>query len=149
MKYIRTKEHIYKRLFIDRAIINECGYGTCDKELNPIGETIIKQADTIEELCDEFVIVDNADKRPYRINVEVYNERFYATDYSCLDYAIERFDKLKQFVGTKEKHDEDANYLYEENPNFVFDGNVCGAIWTDKGLIYVAKMNEKGELELL
>ena len=24
-----------------------------------------------------------------------------------------------------------------------------GAIWTDKGLIYVAKMNEKGELELL
>ena len=27
---------------------------------------------------------------------------------------------------------------------------VCyGAIWTDKGLIYVAKMNEKGELELL
>ena len=24
-----------------------------------------------------------------------------------------------------------------------------GAIWTDKGLIYVAKMNDKGELELL
>lgn len=27
--------------------------------------------------------------------------------------------------------------------------DVYGAIWTDKGLIYVAKMNEKGELELL
>ena len=26
---------------------------------------------------------------------------------------------------------------------------VCGAIWTDKGLIYVAKMNSTGELELL
>lgn len=26
---------------------------------------------------------------------------------------------------------------------------VYGAIWTDKGLIYVAQMNEKGELELL
>ena len=27
---------------------------------------------------------------------------------------------------------------------------VCyGAIWTDKGLIYVAKMNDEGELELL
>ena len=26
---------------------------------------------------------------------------------------------------------------------------VYGAIWTDKGLIYVAKMNEKRELELL
>lgn len=24
-----------------------------------------------------------------------------------------------------------------------------GAIWTNKGLIYVAKMNDKGELELL
>lgn len=27
--------------------------------------------------------------------------------------------------------------------------DVRGAIWTDKGLIYVAKMNEKGELELI
>lgn len=26
---------------------------------------------------------------------------------------------------------------------------IYGAIWTDKGLIYVAKMNNKGELELL
>lgn len=26
---------------------------------------------------------------------------------------------------------------------------VYGAIWTEKGLIYVAKMNDKGELELL
>ena len=26
---------------------------------------------------------------------------------------------------------------------------VYGAIWTDKGLIYVAKMTDKGELELL
>ena len=26
---------------------------------------------------------------------------------------------------------------------------VYGAIWTNKGLIYVAKMNDKGELELL
>jgi len=28
-------------------------------------------------------------------------------------------------------------------------GDVYGAVWTNKGLIYVAKMNEKGELELL
>ena len=26
---------------------------------------------------------------------------------------------------------------------------IYGAIWTDKGLIYVAKMNEEGDLELL
>ena len=29
------------------------------------------------------------------------------------------------------------------------DWSIYGAIWTDKGLIYVAKMNSKGELELL
>ena len=28
-------------------------------------------------------------------------------------------------------------------------GTIKGAIWTDKGLIYVAKMNDKGELELI
>ena len=39
--------------------------------------------------------------------------------------------------------------------NFNFAKNSCiydvlyGAIWTDKGLIYVAKMNEDDELELL
>lgn len=27
--------------------------------------------------------------------------------------------------------------------------NVYGAIWTDRGLIYVAKMNESGDLELI
>lgn len=33
---------------------------------------------------------------------------------------------------------------------YYFESNVIySAIWTDKGLIYVAKMNEKGELELL
>ena len=29
------------------------------------------------------------------------------------------------------------------------EATIYGAIWTDKGLIYVAKLNEKGELELL
>ena len=27
--------------------------------------------------------------------------------------------------------------------------NIYGAIWTDKGLIYVAKMNDEGDLELI
>ena len=34
--------------------------------------------------------------------------------------------------------------------NKIYDDEIIyGAIWTDKGLIYVAKMNEKGELELI
>lgn len=35
------------------------------------------------------------------------------------------------------------DYLKRNNHTFY------GAIWTDKGLIYVAKMNDKGELKLL
>ena len=31
----------------------------------------------------------------------------------------------------------------------LIDAVIYGAIWTSKGLIYVAKMNDKGELELL
>ena len=63
-------------------------------------ENILKQADTIEELCDEFVVI--VDGKHY-IRVPA------------------------------------------SNPNF----QTYGAIWTDKGLIYIAKMNDKGELELL
>ena len=72
----------------------------------------IEQADTIEELCDEFVVAyENA-----RI---VYDD---------LEWAK-----------TKAK-----SSLEYGNKSIIY-----GAIWTDKGLIYVAKMNEKGELELL
>ena len=38
---------------------------------------------------------------------------------------------------------------YEEFKTEFEHYDYYGAIWTDKGLIYVAKMNEKGELELL
>ena len=70
--------------------------------------TVIKQAETIAELVDEFVCVDNLDNHTS--------------------------------VGT----------CYPKTFHMLRKGyQVYGAIWTDKGLIYVAKMNEKGELELL
>ena len=68
-----------------------------------LNSEIIKQADTIEELCDEFVMISGGKHK---------------LDIGCHSYG----DKKIQ---------------------------IYGAIWTDKGLIYVAKMNEKGELELL
>lgn len=72
---------------------------------------ILKQADTIKELCDEFVVKDSFDKY-------------------CLEI--------------------DANYeALKCNGWFNGDYLIYGAIWTDKGLIYVAKMNENGELELI
>ena len=107
MRYIRTKDGIYE------VISSNCGWEIPVYANNDFGEKyiqeddIIKQADTIEELCDEFVLL-HEDKT-----------------FSCQgDY-----DVCKEYY-------ENGFYLY-------------GAIWTDKGLIYVAKMNEKGELELL
>ena len=39
--------------------------------------------------------------------------------------------------------------IVDKNDLFLEDYDWYGAIWTDKGLIYVAKMNSNGELELL
>lgn len=75
-----------------------------------ISSPFIAQADTIEELCNEFV----AEKYGNRIVFSVEDRKTYETRY-CVEYGW----------------------------------NIYGAIWTEKGLIYVAKMNEKGDLELL
>lgn len=105
MRYIRTKNGIYD---LDKSIWYEF---TGRKVRMPYCEEYEKQpglcktADTIKELCDEFVGIN--DGKPQML-------RF--VPYACAQY---------------------------------WNGGVYGAIWTDKGLIYVAKMNEKGELELL
>lgn len=105
MKYIRTKDGIFEVVKEDDEwvdIISNFERKTkCQCCIKKKG--IIKQADTIEELCDEFVVEDRD------------------------EFAI--FHNLKLAKQTK--------------------GIIYGAIWTDKGLIYVAKMNEKGELELI
>ena len=89
MKYIRTKDSVY-----EMSMAKE--YGIDDLALN--------QADTIEELCDEFI--------------GIYKGRH-----------IKSLSKDLWIL-------KDCEVIY-------------GAIWTDKGLIFVAKMNEKGTLELL
>lgn len=96
MKYIRTKDKIYSG-------IGTATFFLLDKGGYIENADIIAKADTIEELCDEFVAVDKETKK---------HLLFFSTT--------------------------DSN-VYE----------IYGAIWTDKGLIYVAKMNDKGEVELL
>lgn len=113
MKYIRTQDGRIIKIF-DGDIDNEiCGikFDTMGFRLQItmqfnciVKEDIVKIADTIEELCDEFVVI--IENKPHIIPREW----------------------LKQDIIVDE--------LY-------------GAIWTEKGLIYVAKMNDKGELELL
>ena len=110
-KYIRTKDGIYepdgesfdKSYFLVKA---KGGWNYLSEK-----EPILREADTIEELCDCFVAVRPQPK---------------GNDY----YILHRFGFVKE------------NCL---NGNEV----VYGGIWTDKGLQFVAKMNEKGELELL
>lgn len=120
MKYIRTKDGIYDiSNWKETDIYFEGENGFITKK------RIIKQADTIEELCDELIIKNpNNDGEFYR-KVFVYQG------------AWENI--------LNEKHAKHCTNrdIYEH------DVEIFGAIWTDKGLIYVAKMNEKGELELL
>ena len=116
MKYIRTK---YGKKIIDVSKLKYVGedendYFFCKvyksgKESKVVKcfakKVISKVADTIEELCDEFVVFDK-DNKPQVYSP--FNLKVWTTD-----------------------------------------NNLFGAIWTDKGLIYVAKMNDKGEMELI
>ena len=123
MKYVRTKNRIREYEKSIKAI-RFCGKDHHEsnylirKDIKEFENSIIKQADTIEELCDCFVMFcPNAIRRKIRV---------YETMRSISLYS---------------KRDK------RWNGNMV--DKVYGAIWTDKGLIYVAKINEKGELELL
>ena len=111
MKYIRTKDD---KLYNTSELV-ECE----DKRFpnrwftkNGVPLIAINQADTLEELCDEFVIDG--------ILGTLGRDKFWNTYFSILK---------EQIIKNKQA-------LY-------------GAIGTSKGLIYVAKLNEKGELKLL
>ena len=75
-------------------------------------DDIVKQADTIEELCDEYVGY-----------FEIFNRSYYFIYKNS-------YDELKRDVQT-------------------IQYSAYGAIWTSKGLIFVARMNDKGDFELI
>lgn len=106
MRYVRTKE-------TDCCIIDTIKYKEITGEdcFIPKKE-IVDEANTIEELCDEFIVVSDNCKRPI-ISALPFNE-------------------LKLYAKNRTKY-----------------ANCYGAIWTEWGLKYIAKMNDKGELELL
>ena len=105
-KYIRTKE-------TDCCIIDTIKYKEITGEncFIPKNE-IVDEANTIEELCDEFIVVSDNCEKPI-ISALPFNE-------------------LKIYAKNRTKY-----------------ANCYGAIWTECGLKYIAKMNSKGELELL
>lgn len=112
MKYIRTKNSIYQveSVLRDNGFVK--GYNVGEMAFIR-KDQVIKQAETIEELCDEFVVV------------------WLPTNHKDI-FGVDKYSKeiIKSCIGNNKT-------------------NVYGAIWTDKGLIYVAKMNDKGELELI
>lgn len=107
MRYIRTDlDELYEIVAEEEEKV--CIGYDWDYNIYIYKNRIIKQADTIEELCDAFVLFKN--NKPYAI------------------------------VPNKEHNAELAHDVWKD---------YRGAIWTDKGLKYVAKTNNKGELELL
>lgn len=105
MKYIRTKDGIYKVV-----LVSPLGFVRIDKRDGTFPDVfekdIIKQADTIKELIDEYVA---------------------------------KKDCSRPFVIKK----------YEIYSNLQFGFTIYGSIWVDDNLVKVAKMNDKGELELV
>ena len=118
MKYIRTKDgRIYDVKKYSRLDIDDDGNYhlwhkpefSCLYHIDIDKEDIVKISDTIEELCDEFVIV--------------------------LGNGLHRFVRRLSGQGKG-----GITWYRQRNYKIV---NIYGAIWTDKGLIYVAKMNDK------
>lgn len=119
MKYIRTKDGRIVKVGEGTDIGYELGTLEVHNkaEIVAIYEPIevLREADTIEELCDAFV---DEYIKPHNIKLVSENNPYLTS------------------LMKDRKYDNKAT-------------NVYGAIWTDKGLIYVARMNSKGELELL
>ena len=122
MKYIRTEDGIYERMFPDTEHRISFDHKTTEPAYYTTKhdwiakKDVVKQADNIEELCDRFVIEYKQHNKQRILKTYIKVERNFLRD-----------------------------KMYELN----HIKNIYGAIWTDKGLIYVAKMNEKGELELI
>ena len=108
MEYIRTKNNVYEVRARERCP-NGCVITTNGVRVHYTD--ILRESNSIEELCDEFVWV--TPEGEHHIKPETGD----GLRCLCCDY--------------KKGH------------------QIYGAIWTDKGLIYVARMNEKGELKLL
>jgi len=125
MKYIRTEKGIYEVVGAD-----SCSYLNAPPEMyyitsynkNILKSKVIAQANTIEELVDGYYWDYG---QPFSIqdihNYEVIKEEW-------LDYIADC------------KEDEE-----DIDPKVI----ACAFIKTKKGLIFIAKMNTKGELELL
>lgn len=131
-KYVRTKEKIFEitkftnkyKVETEIKIVNDEVHEIQTKASWGGGKyiqiySLIKESDNIEDLCDCLVETCISGNRVH-------------------DIAIIKTCSFKA--------------EFKRVTNIDFNKNIkvfYGAIWTDKGLIYVAKMNKDGELELI
>lgn len=117
--YIRTKDGVYDTTKIVTGS-KFMDFDTNDESFREIFKTEpLAKSENIEELCDEFVLIEPRD------------------------------DGGKKYIH-RDKESFIRDYIGYEHIDIVLSYyTIYGAIYTDKGLIYVAKMNEKGELCLL
>ena len=123
-KYVRTKNNVYE--LVRDANDWVVAVGSVQKQLGckiTISKSsILKQADTIEGLVDGYY-------------VDVDNQSFTLSE--CYDNLEDAKKSYKDWISYS-----DRKYLEYVVILYAF-------IKTNKGLIYVAKLNDKGELELL
>ena len=160
MKYIRTnilgEEDIYfindifldvDRIYLSNKKSNIAVDICSKKDLEILG----KISNNIEELCDEFVsintIIDSEllkktiDKEPTKEHKQVFRRFVKDLTKKPLLEGFREYDENDKFKIMKS--------LREHRKKIGIEYLVYGAIWTDKGLIFIAHMNSKGELELL
>ena len=128
-KYIRTKDNLFK-------VVGEDWLGNEDEDIENM------------EL-DGYWVEPHSQNEKYR----KYNRNFIESE-----KALNSADTIEELCDVAilnhticvDMEYSGADFHKAKVLSKLFPKAKCyGAIWTDKGLIYVAKMNEKGELELL
>lgn len=94
------------------------------------------------------------------LNNCLYYGKYNDNEITYLGEIVKESDNLKElfdeFIAHNHKASPDVKDVFsiKEELYYALDYmkngySIYGAIWTDKGLIYVAKLNDKGEFELL
>lgn len=133
MKYIRMKDDkLYQFIKIEEIGDTVVGYEDEYQINHYLGghflrkSNILKQADTVEDLIDEIFFVDDEDNSPH--NVIRYNP--YKDENKKLTECRLEIGGLICWLEDYQKQHK---------------GKIKGAIYTEKGIIYVTEMNEQGD----
>ena len=142
MKYIRTKDGIYETIDYDQLPNN------LKKQLDEREHSCMKdykKMGVFAKMKQGAVIISNI--QPILL-FAVQNQADTIEELCDRCVVIHKYSERPQDLSFYE-----AQYFIDVWTRKVKSNDpvvaIYGAVWTDKGLIYVAKMNDKGELELL